>query len=146
MSVLSNSDGRAEKIFEDLNIVHYFDGIFDSKKIGLEKPNPDVFWEVLKALELLPSQVLYIGDFYEVDVKGANRAGIAAIHIDPLGRYKNIPGVHLADIRVLPDWLKSYENQLLEKAPCLFPYSEYEKKMAIMSPARQDSMENVRQM
>ena len=53
-----------------------FEKIFDSQKIGIEKPDPEIFQEVLKELELSPSQVIYIGDYYEVDVKGANRAGI----------------------------------------------------------------------
>jgi HAD superfamily hydrolase (TIGR01662 family) len=144
MSVLSNSDGRAEEIFEEINIAHYFERIFDSRKLGLEKPDPEAFRKVLKALDLLPAQVIYIGDYYEVDVKGANRAGIAAIHIDPLGRYKNIPGVHLADISALPGWLKSHKNQLVGKDLDFFPYDEHET--IIMSPAGQDSMECVIQM
>jgi HAD superfamily hydrolase (TIGR01549 family) len=108
MSVISNSDGRTAEVFHDLNLTDYFERIFDSTLLKTEKPNPAIFEWVLRELNLRPADALYVGDFYEADVRGANRAGLGALHLDPLGLYAAWPGVHLPDVRRLPDWLARY--------------------------------------
>jgi HAD superfamily hydrolase (TIGR01549 family) len=108
MSVISNSDGRTAEVFQDLGLDHYFECIFDSALLGKEKPDPAVCELALRELNLQPADALYIGDFYEADVRGANRAGLGALHLDPLGLYADWPGVHLPDVRHLPDWLTQY--------------------------------------
>ena len=108
MSVISNSDGRTAEVFQDLGLAPHFESIFDSKILGIEKPDPAIFEWVLRELNLQPSEALYIGDMYEVDVRGANRAGLGALHLDPLGLYADWLGVHLPDVRHLPDWLARY--------------------------------------
>lgn len=108
MSVISNSDGRTAEVFHDLGLAPYFERIFDSSLLEIEKPNPAIFECVLRELNLQPSDVLYIGDFFEVDVRGANRAGLGAVHLDPLGLYADWPGVHLPSVCHLPAWLAQY--------------------------------------
>lgn len=108
MSVISNSDGRTLDVFRDLGLTPYFECIFDSDLLEVEKPNPAIFERVLHKLNLQPSDALYIGDFFEVDVRGANQAGLGALHIDPLGLYADWPGVHLPSVRCLPGWLARY--------------------------------------
>ena len=108
MSVISNSDGRTAEVFRDLGLVYYFESIFDSKILGIEKPDPAIFEWALRELNLQPSEVLYIGDIFEVDVRGANGAGLGGLHLDPLGLYVGWPGVHLTTVRDLPDWLAWY--------------------------------------
>jgi len=108
MSVISNSDGRTAKVFHDLGLAHYFERIFDSKILGIGKPAPAVFEWALRELNLQPADALYIGDIFEVDVRGANRAGLGGLHLDPLGLYVGWPGVHLTTVRDLPDWLAWY--------------------------------------
>jgi HAD superfamily hydrolase (TIGR01549 family) len=108
MSVVSNSNGDTDEVFCSLGLAQYFEGIFSSHELGIEKPDPAIFGSVLNKLDLLPADVLYIGDIFEVDVRGANQAGIGALHLDPLGLYDNYPGVHLPDVRHLPGWLARY--------------------------------------
>ncbi len=108
MSVLSNSDGRTAKVFDDLGLTHYFEYIFDSQRLGIEKPDPAIFEWALRELNLATSDALYIGDVFEVDVRGANQAGLGALHLDPLGLYTDWPGVRIADISDLPRWLAGY--------------------------------------
>ncbi len=119
MSVLSNSDGRTERVFQDLDLAYHFERIFDSQILGYEKPDPAIFELVLRELNRQASEVLYVGDIYVVDVLGANRAGIGALHLDPLGLYSGWPGVHLPDVRHLPGWLACYTAN--PSAPGLFP-------------------------
>jgi putative hydrolase of the HAD superfamily len=108
MSVISNSDGRTAEVFRDLDLTDYFERIFDSCLLKIEKPDPAVFELALRELNLQPADALYIGDFFEVDVRGANRAGLGALHLDPLGLYADWPGVHLPDVRHLPNWLAQH--------------------------------------
>jgi HAD superfamily hydrolase (TIGR01662 family) len=105
MSILSNSDGRTEEIFCSLGLRRYFEFIFDSQKLEVEKPDPKIFVKVMERLQLSPGEMLYIGDIYTIDILGANRAGVAAIHIDPFQLYTGWAGVHLRDIRRIRPWL-----------------------------------------
>jgi putative hydrolase of the HAD superfamily len=109
MSVISNSDGRARDTLAAVGLDHYFEQIFDSTLLGVEKPDPAIFKIALRELNLLPAEALYIGDVYHIDVAGANRAGLGCLHLDPLGLYAAWPGVHLPDVRHLPAWLARYE-------------------------------------
>ena len=105
MSVISNADGRAEQILERLGLAGYFERIFDSAVVGIKKPDPAIFKLALRELNLSPAEAIYIGDVFYIDVVGANRAGLEAVHLDPLGLYQGWPGTHLADVRQLIDWL-----------------------------------------
>jgi hypothetical protein len=77
---------------------------------------PDRFFLIPQAkahgyeLHLHLRDAVHIGDIFNVDVRGANAAGIRRIHLDPLGRYSGWPGGHLPDIRALPDWLSRYSH------------------------------------
>jgi len=108
MSVISNSDGRTAQVFHDLRLAHYFERIFDSKVLGFEKPDPAIFEAALDELDLSPTDTLYIGDIFYVDVLGANWAGLGSIHLDPLGLYANWQGIHLRDVSDLPGWLGNH--------------------------------------
>jgi HAD superfamily hydrolase (TIGR01549 family) len=103
MSVISNSDGRVRQQLEACGITSYLEAVFDSHIVGVEKPDPGIFLHALDKLGLSAAECIYVGDFYSADVVGANRAGIGAVHLDPLGCYGDWPGVHLRDIRALPD-------------------------------------------
>jgi putative hydrolase of the HAD superfamily len=102
MSVISNSDGRVRQQLEACGIIPYLETVFDSHVVGIEKPDPGIFLHALGQLGLAAADCLYVGDFYHADVVGANRAGIASVHLDPLDCYGDWAGVHLRDIRALP--------------------------------------------
>ncbi len=103
MSVISNSDGRVRQQLEACGITPYLEAVFDSRIVGVEKPDPGIFLHAMERLGLSAAECVYVGDFYSADVVGANRAGIGSVHLDPLGCYGDWPGVHLRDIRALPD-------------------------------------------
>jgi putative hydrolase of the HAD superfamily len=109
MAVISNADGRVEKSLGDLGLSIYFNRVFDSHHLGVEKPDRGIFDFALSELGLQPNEAIYIGDVFFIDVWGANQAGIGGIHLDPLGLYTKWPGVHLPDISHLADWLRHYQ-------------------------------------
>jgi putative hydrolase of the HAD superfamily len=107
MSVVSNSDGRVKSQLEAVGLAEYFEHIFDSGIVGIEKPDPAFFQHALLELNLAPDAAVYCGDIFHVDVVGANRAGIGAMQVDPFGLYRDWPGMRLQDIRALEGQLKA---------------------------------------
>jgi putative hydrolase of the HAD superfamily len=83
LGVVSNSDGRVEEALEAAGLRQYFDVVVDSALAGVEKPDPAIFRAALAALGVPPDQALYVGDLYEVDVLGANAAGMPAVLLAP---------------------------------------------------------------
>ena len=122
MSVISNSDGRIGQVLKDLALDRYFEEVFASGTLGVEKTDAAIYEIALDRLKISPIDALYIGDVFTVDIKGANLVGMGAIHIDPLGLYASCPGVHLENITCLGRWLPIYENYAEFLLTKFFPY------------------------
>ena len=105
MSVISNSDGRVAERLAHAGLDTYFDRIYDSAIVGYEKPHPGIFQKALDELGLEPSQCLHVGDMYYYDVLGANRAGVAAVLLDPFGLSVGRPGLRIRTVTDYPHFL-----------------------------------------
>jgi len=88
LGVVSNGDGRAEEALIALDLRRHFELVVDSQLVGVEKPDPRIFAVALEAMGVAPSEALYVGDLYEIDVVGARRAGLDVILLDPRGRHR----------------------------------------------------------
>lgn len=104
MYILSNSGFTAEALaiaLEKLGICHYFKKIWSSADFGKIKPNREFFDMAIEQTLLdNPSEkkeeIIFIGDTYHTDVKGANGAGIDVIWINHKGEKKDeISTVHV---------------------------------------------------
>ena len=62
-----------------------FDPVITSEEVGAGKPSPRIFQAALKALGIPAGEVAFVGDSLERDVRGAERAGMVAIHLDRSG-------------------------------------------------------------
>jgi HAD superfamily hydrolase (TIGR01509 family) len=62
-----------------LDLRRYFDAVLFSSEIGWRKPDPRIFSEVLARMALPASSVWFVGDDWEADIKGAQRAGMRAL-------------------------------------------------------------------
>jgi len=85
--IISNSDGRLDRRMRKIGIRDRFSFLVDSWDVGVSKPDPRIFEEALKLAPLPPEEVLYVGDYYEVDVVGARGVGMHAALFDPYGAY-----------------------------------------------------------
>ena len=85
LGVISNADGRVEAVLEDVGLRSHFEFVIDSEVVGVEKPDPAIFEEGCRRMDLPPEACLYVGDLYPVDYVGATGAGLQAVLIDPLG-------------------------------------------------------------
>jgi len=61
----------------------FFDHLFVSSELGVEKPDPRFFAAVLSGLRLAPEQVVLVGDGYVDDVRGACAAGMKTVWLTP---------------------------------------------------------------
>ena len=109
LAVVSNSDGRAEEALNAAQILDRFEFVVDSALVGFEKPDPRIFRYALRRLGIAPSEALYVGDIYEVDVIGARRAGMEVVLLDQLGIHAGkdvVSAQSLAELaeRVLKGW------------------------------------------
>lgn len=93
MYVLSNSGFTAEALaiaLEKLGIQKYFKKIWSSADFGKIKPNRDFFDMAIENVLLdnhgeKRENIVFIGDTYSTDVKGANGAGLDVIWINHKG-------------------------------------------------------------
>ena len=90
LGVISNADGRVEGLLESVGLRSHFEFVIDSHLVGIEKPDPRIFYIGAERLGLHPSEVVYVGDIYEIDVQGARAAGMRGILIDPLFRFNDL--------------------------------------------------------
>lgn len=61
------------------------DALILSFRIGLTKPQPAIYRMVCAKLQMIPSQVLFVGDSLEADVLGPRAAGLLAM---PIGEFE----------------------------------------------------------
>ncbi|HEV2735477.1 MAG TPA: HAD-IA family hydrolase [Longimicrobiaceae bacterium] len=105
LGVISNADGRVEGLLETVGLREHFEFVIDSALVGVEKPDPRIFHMGLERLGVAPEDAVYVGDIYEIDVVGARGAGMAAVLVDPLGRWTELDCDRIAAIHELPAWL-----------------------------------------
>lgn len=106
LGVVSSWNGSLRGILEHHGIAPRLRCIVMSAVEGIRKPHPAIFERGLEALRLAPQEVAYIGDTYETDIDGAERAGLRGILIrrgDPERDGK--PPVPCPTIRSLRDLL-----------------------------------------
>ena len=105
LAVVSNADGRVPAALAHSGIAEHFAAIIDSHLVGVEKPDPRIFQLALDACGAAPDEALFIGDIYEIDVRGARNAGIDPVLIDPLGLYGEVDCPRISRLAELLDLL-----------------------------------------
>ncbi|MDQ3269118.1 MAG: HAD-IA family hydrolase [Pseudomonadota bacterium] len=85
-----------------------------AREHGAAKPTASIFHAACRQLDCDPAQVLHVGDDIEMDVIGAQRAGLRSCWInrpDPDGRARtwphpgSPPDLEMPDLGALADWL-----------------------------------------
>jgi putative hydrolase of the HAD superfamily len=77
LGVISNilSRGAVPISLTRYDLLDYFEVVLTSASFGSRKPNPRIFLEATRRLNLLPNDCAYVGDTVSRDVIGARRAG-----------------------------------------------------------------------
>jgi len=87
LGVVSNFDytPTALDILERAGIADLFEVIVVSDEIGWRKPRPEIFAQALRRLGVAAGEALFVGDRADIDVVGAQRAGMRAVWINRAG-------------------------------------------------------------
>jgi len=92
IAIVSNWNGQLERICEGLGIRRYVDAIVTSASAQAAKPDPRIFLLGLRAVGVLPGEVVHVGDNPEEDVAGATSAGLAAVLLQRPERARHAAG------------------------------------------------------
>jgi len=83
MGLVSNakSDWAVRAIVERRDIGRFLKSIVTSAAVKIRKPRPEIFTQALRALNVKPSDSVFVGDSVEADVAGAKSMGMRSIHV-----------------------------------------------------------------
>jgi len=111
MHIITNGFKEVQHIkLEKCELSQYFDVVLCSEEVGVNKPHPEIFAHALNTAGAKASESAMIGDDYEIDVLGALRFGMHAIHFDPKKKRTASNG----------DWRIRDLNQLAGVLPWIF--------------------------
>jgi putative hydrolase of the HAD superfamily len=90
LAIITNGSSYMQnKKIDKLGIRKYFKEIIISNDVGIKKPEKAIFVLCCNRLNVDPSEALYIGDNYEIDIIGAIEAGLNAIWINKFNLKNN---------------------------------------------------------
>lgn len=81
LAVISNWDSRLRGLLEGLGLADWFEEIFVSSEVGVEKPDAAIFEHALNRLGLLPHEAFHVGDDLLCDYTGPHEAGLDAAYL-----------------------------------------------------------------
>ena len=82
LGIISNVIQDMEATYQELGLQPYLDFKVTSSEVGCDKPKPEIFLAALNKAKAKPTETLYVGDQYDVDIVGARNVGIKAVLLD----------------------------------------------------------------
>jgi FMN phosphatase YigB (HAD superfamily) len=81
LGIIANTITETEipDYLEEYGLTDYFKTVVLSSKVGIRKPNPEIYWEAARRLEVKPAKCAYVGDNPVRDVEGTRAAGYGAM-------------------------------------------------------------------
>lgn len=107
LHIITNGFEEVQYIkMEQSGILSYFKHITTSERAGYKKPDERIFKHAMQVGGASNYNSLMIGDDVEIDVRGAENAGMKSIHFQPDRNLEKIEGVHsIHDLRQLMELL-----------------------------------------
>lgn len=97
--LLSNTNEIHRRLFchnFELNFGYALSGLFEkcyySHQMGMRKPDPEIFKQLLTEQKLSPGKCLFIDDSAE-NIDSAERVGISGLHLEPGTLLKRLPEI-----------------------------------------------------
>jgi len=90
LGLISNVERDLTTTMNELGLPSWLDIVVTSLDAGFSKPQPEIFKEAIGRARVQPSQAVYVGDQYQIDCVGAERAGMKGILIDRGGYFQDI--------------------------------------------------------
>jgi putative hydrolase of the HAD superfamily len=112
LAALSNGNACLIRI----GLMHLFRFQLGAREHGAAKPTASIFHAACAQLGVAPPEVLHVGDDVEMDVVGAQRAGLRSCWINRDGRAwpraDARPDLVVADLGALADWLDDTPSRI----------------------------------
>jgi len=87
LGVISNGRSEEQRAkLRSLGIEDRFQHVLISEECGFAKPTPQIFRLACQMAAASPSEVVFVGDQLEIDVRGSRNAGLRGIWLNRLGR------------------------------------------------------------
>jgi len=77
LGIIANTITETEipDYLEKDGLTDYFKTVILSSKLGIRKPNPEIYWEAARRIGVEPAKCVYVGDNPVRDVEGTQAAG-----------------------------------------------------------------------
>jgi putative hydrolase of the HAD superfamily len=82
LGLISNVDSDIKAILDKLGLSPLLSVVVTSLDSGYVKPQPEIFKEAARRADISPAESAYVGDQYQIDVIGAQNAGMRGILLD----------------------------------------------------------------
>ncbi len=92
-ALVSNWDRRGPRLLERMNLASFFNAVVFSSRVGVEKPDPEIFREALRRLSVAAERAAVLGNTPSRDLTPAQRLGLRAYHFDGDGDHGPWKGV-----------------------------------------------------
>ncbi len=66
---------------EQVGLLALVDSSVTSARAGARKPHPNIYRTAIESLGVATSDVVFVGDSWEPDVRGPRREGMTAVHV-----------------------------------------------------------------
>ncbi|HEX6083623.1 MAG TPA: HAD family hydrolase [Thermoanaerobaculia bacterium] len=90
-------------ILDALGLAPHIDVMVFSNEHGQCKPQPSIFEELRRGLDVAYEEMMFVGDNVYVDVHGAQRVGMRGVHFDPPTRGTAIAPPVEHGLEIVPD-------------------------------------------
>lgn len=96
-------------------VTDYFKTVILSSKVGLRKPDPEIYWLAAREIGVEPAKCAYVGDNPVRDVEGTQAAGYGMMIL--IEEPDTIAKENAEDVVVKPDYTITEIGQLLDIFP-----------------------------
>lgn len=81
MALISNArfGPFVPQALDRLGMTRFFNSIVVSADVGIRKPNPDIYLNVLREIGVEARDAAFVGDYYPLDIVGARAVGMCTI-------------------------------------------------------------------
>ncbi len=107
IGVVSDWEDTLPDLLADMALAPCLDALAVSAIVGCTKPDPRLFREALRQMEQDSRTALHVGDWYELDVRGAQAAGMTALLFDHRRRRPGADCPRVETFDALADFLLS---------------------------------------
>ena len=112
VALVSNFDHPpyVRALLDRLSLAPLFDAIIISGDVRIDKPDPRIFWQVLRQLDCSPDDAIHVGDSLISDIAGAQAAGCRPVLIDRKGRHLDFPLLRVESLAELPALIRDLDR------------------------------------